>query len=71
MPSPAAPPPRCLPWNCRGSRSLNPPLARAAALDQGAERDEDVLAEEQRMKDLLNHRSGGAALLAGQPVTLA
>ncbi len=44
---------------CRGVRSLNPPLPRLAALDAGVERDPDVVAEEARMKDLLQHRTGG------------
>ena len=44
---------------CRGMRNLKPPLARAPALDAGAEQDEDVKAEEQRMHDLLQHRTGG------------
>ena len=42
----------------RGVRSLNPPLARLAALDGGAQRDADVAAEEARMRDLLQHRTG-------------
>lgn len=43
----------------RGVRSLNPPLARLAQLEPGAaEQDADVAAEQQRMHDLLQHRSG-------------
>ena len=45
----------------KGVRSLNPPLSRAALLDEGAQRDPDVLAEERRMQDLLHHRTGAAA----------
>ena len=37
---------------------MNPPLARLAALDGGAQRDADVAAEEARMRDLLQHRTG-------------
>ena len=53
-------------WGGRSARSkanaaLTPPLARAAQLDAGMERDEDVVAEERRMQDLLQHRTGGAA----------
>lgn len=43
----------------KGVRTLNPPLSRAALLDQGARRDQDVLEEERRMQDLLEHRTGG------------
>lgn len=35
-------------------------------MDEGAERDPDVLAEEERMKDLLQHRSGVRAA-GGRP----
>ena len=48
----------------KGVRSLNPPLSRAALLDEGAQRDPDVLAEERRMQDLLHHRTGAGASLS-------
>ncbi|KAI7842323.1 hypothetical protein COHA_003963 [Chlorella ohadii] len=50
----------------RGVRSLNPPLPRLAALDAGVERDPDVVAEEARMKDLLQHRTGSSSALSLQ-----
>jgi hypothetical protein len=43
---------------CRGVRTLRPPLARAAELDLGMERDSDVVAEERRMQELAQHRTG-------------
>ena len=49
----------------KGVRSLNPPLSRAALLDEGAQRDPDVLAEERRMLDLLHHRTG--VCVGGKP----
>ncbi|KAL4859820.1 ABC transporter A family member 2 [Chlorella vulgaris] len=42
----------------RGVRTLRPPLARAAELDLGMERDSDVVAEERRMQELAQHRTG-------------
>ncbi|PSC73682.1 ABC transporter A family member 2 [Micractinium conductrix] len=50
----------------RGERSLRPPLARGAALDAGTQRDTDVVAEEKRMHDLLEQRSGEGGSLAAQ-----
>lgn len=38
---------------------MNPPLAVVDEAGVGAQRDEDVVAEEQRMKELLQHRTGG------------
>ncbi|EFN57675.1 hypothetical protein CHLNCDRAFT_57211 [Chlorella variabilis] len=59
-------------WGGRSARSkanaaLTPPLARAAQLDAGMERDEDVVAEERRMQDLLQHRTGSGGALSLQP----
>ena len=41
-------------------RALKPPLARGLALIDSAKTDVDVLAEERRMQDLLQHRTGAA-----------